>query len=123
MGLAHLDSRIGYGTDIERLTYSPIPGSVEAPVAINLYPLKQDIRVIVGKLGHAVRMSAPDLDIVVEGAGRVEAWDKFLAKIKKRDDSAWLSFDVGPTRREEIEEGLNAPEDEDWSELADSDEG
>lgn len=123
MGLAYLDSRIGYGTDIERLTYPPIPGSTEAPIAISLYPLKQDIRVIVGQLGHAVRMSAPDLDIVVEGIDGVEAWTKFLEEIKKRDDSAWLSFDVGPTRREEIEEGLNAPEDEDWSELSDSDEG
>jgi len=116
MSLVHLDSRIGYGTDIERLIYPPIPGSIEAPKAINLYPLKQEVRVIVGQLGYTVRMSAPDLDIVVEGTNRGEAWAKFLEEIKRRDDSAWLRFDVGPTRREEIEEGLNAPENEDWSE-------
>lgn len=123
MSLANLDSRIGYGTDIERLIYPPIPGSIESPRAISLYPLKQNIRVIVGQLGHTVRMSAPDLSIVVEGANRIEAWTKFLEEIKNRDDGAWLSFDVGPTRREEIQEGLNAPEDEDWSELVNSDEG
>jgi hypothetical protein len=124
MSLANLDSRIGYGTDIERLIYPLIPGSIETPVSISLYPLKQDIRVIVGQLGHTVRMSAPDLDIVVEGANREQAWTNFLEEIKKREDSAWLSFDVGPTRREEIQEGLNAPEDEDWSEVINSnDEG
>jgi len=120
MSLTHLDSRIGYGTDIERLIYPPIPGSIENPSAINLYPLKQNIRVTVGQLGHSVRMSAPDLNIIVEGSNRSEAWINFLEEIKKRDDGAWLSFDVGPTRREEIEEGLNAPEDEDWSESVDS---
>lgn len=123
MSLAHLDSRIGYGTDIERFIYPPIPGSTEAPKAANLYPLKQDIRVIVGQLGHTVRMSAPDLNIVVEGANTIEAWTQFLEEIKKRDDGAWLSFDVGPTRSDEIKEGLNAPEDEDWSEPVDGIEG
>jgi hypothetical protein len=123
MSLAHLDSRIGYGTDIERFIYPPVPGSVDTPGAVHLYPLKQEIRVIVGQLGHMVRMSAPDLDIVVEGANRGEAWALFLDETKKRDDGAWLSFDVGPTRRDEIEEGLNAPEDEDWSERVGSTEG
>jgi hypothetical protein len=123
MSLTHLDSRIGYGTDIERLIYSPVPGSLEAPAAISLYPLKQDIRVIVGQLGHTVRMSAPELDIVAEGSDRGEAWSRFLEQIRTREDSAWLSFDVGPTRAEEIAEGLNAPEDEDWAELAEDAEG
>ncbi len=119
MSLAHLDSRIGCGTDIERLIYPPIPGSIQGPAAINLYPLKQDIRVIVGHLGHTVRMSAPDLNIVVQGSDRGEAWSRFLEEIRKRGDSAWLSFDVGPTRADEIAEGLDAPEDEDWAEQAD----
>jgi hypothetical protein len=64
-------------------------------------------------------MSAPDLDIVTEGSSQEEAWVKFLEEIRKRDDSAWLTFDVGPTRREEIAKGLDAPEDEDWSEPTD----
>jgi hypothetical protein len=59
-------------------------------------------------------MSAPSLELVVEGKDRDEAWEKFLGIVRQRDDCAWLRFDVGPTRPDEIAEGLNAPEDEDW---------
>ena len=114
-----LDSRVGYGTDIERLTYSPVPGSTETPPTINLYPLRQDVRVIVGHLGNVVRMSAPSLELVVEGKDQGEAWVEFLNAIKQRDDCAWLAFDVGPTRQDEIEAGLNAREDEEWSDSFD----
>ena len=69
MSLANLDSRTGYGTDgIQRLTYPPVPGSIETPVPIiSVYPIEQEIRVIVGRLGNNVRMSAPSLELVVEG--------------------------------------------------------
>lgn len=86
-------------------------------------PEMQTVRVILGKLGQLVRMSAPAIDIVVEGASIDETWAKFLEEIGKQDYRNWMSFDVGPTRREEIEEGLNVPEDEDWSEPADCPKG
>ncbi len=78
---------------------------------------RQTIRVILGQLGGLVRMSAPEIGITVEGLTAEEAWIRFLEEARKRADSAWLSFDVGPTRQEEIAEGLNAPEDEDWSQM------
>jgi hypothetical protein len=78
---------------------------------------KKAIRVILGRFGQIYKMSAPKKDIITEGQSPDEAWAKFLVEISKREDSASLSFDVGPTRRDEITEGLNIPEDEDWSEL------
>jgi hypothetical protein len=75
------------------------------------------VRVIVGLLGPVVRMTASALDVFVEGDTREEAWRKFLEQVRIGDDAAWLRFDVGPTRREEIERGLDIPEDEDWSVL------
>lgn len=75
------------------------------------------VRVILGRFGEAVRLSAPEIGVVTEGQNPDEAWAKFLVEISKREDSASLSFDVGPTRRDEIIQGLNAPEDEDWDGL------
>jgi hypothetical protein len=115
MTLAELDSRNLLGTDIEHSCYG------DSPVGENgyiVYPKRQTIRVIISELAGIVRMSAPELDIIVEGADQGEVWRKFLEEIQKREDGAWLSFDVGPTRHEEIEQGLDAPEDEDWSELS-----
>jgi hypothetical protein len=80
----------------------------------------QTVRVVLGTLGPVARASAPDLDIVVDGSSAEDALRKFLDEIRKRDYGAWLMFDVGPTRPEEIAEGLNAPEDEDWSEPVES---
>ena len=120
MTLAELDSRTFLGTDIKYSHYPDRPSSIEVSI---IYPPRQKVRVILGELGDIVRMSAPELNIVTEGSNRVETWAKFLEKIRKRDDSAWLTFDVGPTRPEEITEGLNAPEDEDWSEVVDGAEG
>ena len=85
-------------------------------------PHRETVRVILGQLGEFVRISAPEFDVVTEGSTPMEAWLKFLDEIGERfrpDENAWLSFDVGPTRPDEIAEGLNAPEDEDWSELLD----
>jgi len=93
---------------------------IPSQYVIALQGRRQTIRVILGQLGGLVRMSAPEIGIVAEGSRPEEAWAKFLQEVRKRDDSAWLSFDVGPTRQEEIAEGLNAPEDEDWSEPVES---
>ncbi len=120
MTLAYLDSRMFFGTDIECSNFWDTPNMRDTYI---LYPKKQTVRVFLGELGKLIRMSAPDLDIVVEGSNKGEAWSKFLEQIKQRNDGAWLSFDVGPTRREEIKEGLNALEDEDWSESVNNDEG
>jgi hypothetical protein len=117
MILTALDSRTFLGTDIEYSHYPDSPSSVEASI---LYPPRQTVRVILAELDQFVRMSAPELDIVTEGTNRQEAWSKFLEEITRRfepGESAWLRFDVGPTRPEEIAEGLNAPEDENWSEM------
>jgi hypothetical protein len=113
MTLTDFDSRTLSGTDIEYPRYSDGPTVGEG---YTIYPSRQQVRVIIGEFGSIVRMSAPSLDIVCEGSSRNEVWTKFLGEIRRRDDAAWLTFDVGPTRREEIAEGLNAPENEDWSE-------
>jgi hypothetical protein len=62
-------------------------------------------------------MTAAGLGISAEGDTREEAWRKFLEQLSGREDSAWFRFDVGPNRREEIEKGLDIPENEDWSVL------
>lgn len=123
MSLASLDSRVDFGTDLQRSSYPKAPTIIETSAVAKSYPCMRRVRVILAELGPVTRMSAPDLDIVTEGSNRVETWAKFLEEIRKRDDSAWLTFDVGPTRPEEITEGLNAPEDEDWSEVVDGAEG
>jgi len=115
MTLTALDSRSISGTDIERSCYLDAPTISSG--CIMVYPKRQTIRVILAQFGKIVQMSAPEIDIVVEGHSRDEVWARFLASARKRDDSAWLTFDVGPTRREEISLGLNAPDDEDWSGL------
>jgi hypothetical protein len=72
--------------------------------------------VIIGRLGDAVRLSAPDLDIVVDAVDPRKAWAEFLTTVRNLPLSKrqWISFDVGPTRANEIREGLDAPEDEVW---------
>lgn len=115
MTLTEFDSRTLTGTDIEYPRYSDGPAVEDG---YTIYPPRQQVRVIVGEFGSIVRMSAPSLDIVSEGSNRDKAWANFLEEIRRRDDAAWLTFDVGPTRREEIAEGLDAPENEDWSESA-----
>jgi hypothetical protein len=120
MTLTDFDSRTLSGTDIEYPRYSDGPTVGEG---YTIYPSRQQVRVIIGEFGSIVRMSAPSLDIVCEGSNRDEVWIKFLEEIRRRDDAAWLTFDVGPTRQEEIAEGLDAPENEDWSEHAEDVEG
>lgn len=114
MTLLELDSRSLCGTDIGHSNYLDYPTDIDI---CTVYPPRQKVRVILGKFGAIFRMSAPELNIVTEGSNREEVWTKFLEETRKREDSAWLVFDVGPTRREEIEQGLNAPEDENWSEM------
>ena len=122
MSLASLDSRIDFGTDLQRSTYPKAPTNIETSEMTKFYPCSRSVRVILAELGPVARMSAPDLNIVTEGSNREQAWVRFLGEITKQfepNDSAWFIFDVGPTRREEIAEGLNVPEDEDWSEPID----
>jgi hypothetical protein len=84
---------------------------------------RKKIRVILGQLGNLFRMSAPEIDIVADGSTANEAWTKFLLEVRKLNKKDWLEFDVGPTRQEEVSEGLNAPENEDWSEAVKKVEG
>ncbi len=121
MNLTYLDSRTNLGTDlISLLGLSCWSDTLKEFVAI--YPSNKHIRVIIGNLGSTIRMSAPSLNITVDGTTQQEVWEKFLNVIKNRDDSAWLTFDVGPTRAEEIQEGLDAPEDEEWSDMSENSE-
>ena len=77
---------------------------------------KNPVRVILGRFGKICRMSAPKINVVAEGSSPDEAWANFLAEVRKRNDADLLTFDIGPTTRDEIIDGLNISEDEDWSE-------
>ena len=109
-----LDSRISLGSDIERRGPNRDPYPETSQWVVEMAPIRT-VRVVVGRLGGVIRMSASDIDIFVEQDSIESAWTGFLEAVQSRDDAAWLAFDVGPTRPEEIEEGLNAQEDEDWS--------
>ena len=117
MSLSELDSRINFGTDIERL--SAYPSGLcddKFPETLSLYPRLETVRVILGRIGPFVRLSAPSLDLVVDGKTKEQVWVKFLNEVVKIcPDSAWLTFDLGATRPEEIQQGLDIDEDEDWS--------
>lgn len=121
MDLAQLDSRVGLGSDIKSGGY---PSAVRFEEDSAFYSAwvgveMRQVRVILGTWGPLTRLSAPDLDLVAEGPDFPQAWDAFLEKVGTRQDSPWLIFDVGPTRPEEISEGLDVPEDEIWSESLD----
>jgi len=116
--LTLLDSRFDLGTDIVRLANW---GDVLKEY-LAIYPPNKHVRVIIGKLGSTIRMSAPSLNLVVDGTTQQEVWGKFINTVKSRQDSAWLTFDVGPTRAEEIQEGLDVPEDEEWLEMSENSE-
>lgn len=113
MSLMQLDSRNLLGTDTEYSNYRDYPADIDG---CSRYPTTRRIRIIIGRLNNIIRMSAPAIDIVAEGTNQNEAWINFLCEAKKCEDSDWFIFDIGPTKREEIEEGLNVSEDEDWSE-------
>ena len=77
---------------------------------------KNPVRVILGRFGKICRMSAPKINVVTEGSSPDEAWANFLTEVRKRSDADLLTFDIGPTTHDEIMDGLNISEDEDWSE-------
>ena len=118
MSLVDLDSRASLGSDIECSNYASLSSLKRVSGLGGTWFDIRQVRVIVGKWGHSVRMSAPDLDIAVEGANFEEAWGNFLEEARSHPDSSWLTFDVGYTRPEEVSEGLDAPEDEQWNQTA-----
>ena len=113
-----LDSRNSLGSDVNRRAPVPYP-YVENSGNLGDSLVVKRIRVVLGRLGDLFRLSASELDIQVDAPTLEEAWTAFLNLVEAREDAAWLTFDVGPTRREEVERGLDAPEDEDWAEPAD----
>ena len=113
-----LDSRVDLGTDIVRFAN----WSNVLKEYLVVYPPNKHVRVIIGKLGSSIRISAPNLDLIVDGLTLQEVWEKFINKVRQRSDSNWLTFDVGPTRAEEIQEGLNVLEDEEWPEMSEDSE-
>ena len=84
------------------------------------YVALRTIGFVVSRLGDTFRLSAPELDVISDGHSIEVAWERFLGEVSARDDAAWLMFDVGPTRPEEIQRGLDAPEDEDWAQPCDA---
>ncbi|UCE61090.1 MAG: hypothetical protein JSU63_04935 [Phycisphaerales bacterium] len=110
-----LDSRSSLGSDINRRGPTPDP-YVERSVCPAGFVVVRTVRVVVGRLGRLFRLSAQELGVVVDAETFESAWVEFLRVIRDRADAPWLTFDVGPTRREEITRGLDAPEDEDWAE-------
>ena len=111
----NLDSRASLGSDLERRASSR-DEYVETSTYVGDCFAVRTIRVVLGRLGDMFRFSAQELDIVAEGDSIEEAWDAFLGAVGQRDDAAWLTFDVGPTRPHEVDDGLDASEDEDWAE-------
>lgn len=122
MRLADLDSRSSLGSDVDRIgrlnwqrDYGR--GSLDEVSALSAsWIAPRQIRVVVARLGEAVRLSAPALDVVVQQATFNDAWRSFLDLVSKRADSPWLAFEVGPTRRDEIAAGLDVDPDECWAE-------
>jgi hypothetical protein len=121
--LANLDSRIGDGTDIgfgietRDSIYQSISTSAITSTPSISYPTQRKVRVIIGFLGPMIRLSAKDLNLMVEGTNFIEAWSSFRELVYKREDSPFLTFDVDRLRPEEISQALDVPEDEDWSGL------
>lgn len=101
----------------EENTYCSVVSNSYTRSARERHLRRKTIRVILGRFGQTYKMSAPKKGVITEGQSPDEAWAKFLVEISKLEDVALLTLDVGPTRREEIFQGLNAPEDEDWDEM------
>lgn len=115
MSLAHLDSRAALGSDIDRRRYDVRTELEEGSSLGGPWIEMRQIRVVLGKLGPVVRLSAPQLDLAADGLDFDEAWATFLQLVADRSDSSWLTFDVGPLRDDEALQALDAPEDELWS--------
>jgi hypothetical protein len=104
-----------FGPEITDRPAYPIPQFKETSGVLSFGSTLHKIRVIQGCIGSLVRLSAPELDVIAEGSNFENAWYDFLDQAKKQKDSCWFIFDVGPTRKSEIAEGLNIDEFEDWS--------
>jgi hypothetical protein len=120
--LAELDSRSSLGSDVNRMVSQTWRRNCARPALREVSALSAawieltQVRVIVARLGPCVRVSAPALDVSVDDTSLEGAWRSFLDRVSQRIDSPWLSLDVGPTRPEEITEGLDADPDEAWRE-------
>ena len=114
-----LDSRASLGSDMERDVF-PDYRYRESSEYLASWSVVRTVRVVVGRLGSIVRLTANELGIVVDDDTIEKAWRRFVGEVAQRKDAPWLALDVGPTRRHEIDDGLNAPEDEDWSEPVES---
>ena len=121
--LAKLDSRVvdgtdyGFGIETKEAIYQDIATNAITSTPAISYPTQRKVRVIIGKLGPMIRLSATDLNLMVEGPNFIEAWLSFRDLVDEREDSPFLTFDVGRLRLGEINLALDAPEDEDWSGL------
>jgi hypothetical protein len=128
MNLIELDSRNELGSDVNRFNAQKWARSDmcrdfrETSSLYTNWTSFRHIRVIVGRLGNSVRLSAPALDLTEDGSSFKDAWKSFLDAVSKREDSPWLMFDVGPTNRDEITAGLDADPDEIWADR-DTEEG
>ncbi|MDM8005515.1 MAG: hypothetical protein QUV05_05115 [Phycisphaerae bacterium] len=115
MKSAFLDSRVAMGSDIVRRAHGYPTDLAEGSSLGDAWIEMRQIRVLVGQWGPAVRLSAPELDLVVDGQDFTEAWAAFLRDVTRRSDSAWLTFDVGSLREKELHLAMDASEEETWA--------
>lgn len=120
MSLTHLDSRVALGSDIDRKRLvAPVESRNNSSLGGPWIEM-QSVRVIRGRWGPLVRLSAPHIGVTADGNDFDAAWGEFVRLVSTRPDSPWLTFDVGPLRDDEIAQALDAPEDEAWSNPANS---
>lgn len=117
MSILRMDSRSTMGTDIRPVSYPRIPEAEAYYLKLSSYPCIKTIRVILGSIGSMKRLSAPELDLFVDGVSYDETWTQFIQLVAARSDASFFSFDVSHLRVEEMLEALDAPEDEDWTGL------
>jgi len=116
MDLTALDSRAALGTD-RATSHRPTSSSREFTTVRRFSAVQpRVVRVIIGRLGDSVRLSAPDLDIVVDAADWQKGWAGFITRVRALPNRECFRFDLGRTTAKEIREGLDAPEDEVWKE-------
>lgn len=122
MSTVCFDSRGVRGTDIERRATpeSSLSKESEETDLGSAWFKTRTIRVVVGRLGPKVRLSAAELDVVVDGETLDEAWATFLGEARGLPQTVGAMFDLGTLTEEEIAAAIDAPEDESW---ADGDEG
>lgn len=108
------DSRGVQGTDIDVRATRESSLPEETDLGSGWLEMRT-IRVVVGRLGPMIRLSAAELDVVVDGESLDEAWAAFLGEARALPKTVGAMFDLGTLTEKEIAAALDAPEDESWA--------